>query len=144
MTPEVAAIHSRNVAVQRCQGLSVIPVVKMPVMPLQPLHGLHGAVSPFDKFDRTYVAEILRGDISEQCQTHIGWGCAMGNCRGGDFLKIIRRQPVIVRPHKGFEEKPGTACRLPQECCLFDRQFSEGWRMGPAYPPGDGRSRGPQ
>ena len=40
----------------------------------------------------------------------------------GMFLKVVRRQPMIVGTDKGLEERPGPACGLSQEEYLVTGQ----------------------
>src|SRR5450759_5122661 len=62
----------------------------------------------------------------------------------GMFLKVVRRQPMIVGTDKGFEECPCPACGLSQEEYLVTGQSGAAGGQGPAYPPGDGRRGSPQ
>ena len=83
------------------------------------------------------VAEVVRGQIREQRQSHVGRRGAMRDRGDRMLLIVVRRQPVVFRADEGFEERPGLARNLPEKKDLIGRQPRFAARERPADPPGD-------
>jgi len=60
---------------------------------------------------------------------------------GGMLLKIVRRQPVVLRADEGLEKVPGPARGGAQEGFLLRAELRLAARERQAHPPGD-RGRG--
>ena len=139
MTREVPAVHRRNVGgVQRFQRLRVVPVVEVAAVPFHGLHRAQCTRRALDELSGRNVTEVVRGQIREQRQPHVGRRRAVRHHGTAILLIVIRRQPMIFRADEGLEERPGLARKLAQEEGLVGRQpgFTAGER--PADPPGDG------
>ena len=110
MSRKVAAVHTGNIErKERSQRARVIPVVEMPAMPFESLHGGEGVLRASNQAAHRKIPKIPGGQIGEQRQAHVRGRGARGDRRGGNFLKIVRRQPVLLRGDKGFEKMPRLA-----------------------------------
>src|SRR5258708_3492513 len=117
MAGQVPAINSRYVLrLKRLQSLRVVPVEKMVVKLSQLRQTRESQFLPFDKFQRSDVAQVICRDGSERQQAYICRRSSMGNDWGRVFLKIIRGQPVVFGANESFKETPGAAryqaCKL--------------------------------
>ncbi len=93
---KVSAVYAGNVLrIERCEGLRVVPVVKMTSVALQLAKGLKRRFEPVRKLLRTNPAEISCAECGNGIETHVGRGSSMGDPWLGILLKIIRRQKVI-------------------------------------------------
>ena len=73
MAGEVAAIHRRNVQRgQRHQRFGVVPVVKMSLVLRQLRHRRQRIGAALDQRCAGNVAEVVGGEIGEQCEADIG------------------------------------------------------------------------
>ena len=138
MAREVAAVHRRNVdRVQRLQRLGVVPVIKVAAIPFQARHRAQRAGRALDEASGRQVAEVIRGQIREQRQSHVGRRRAMRNHGHGMLLHIVRRQPIVFRADEGFEERPGFARKGAEKAGLIGRQAGSAASQRAAHPPGN-------
>ncbi len=139
---QVAAVHRRNVdRLQRLQRLGVVPVIKVAAIPFQAHHRAQRAARAVDEASGRQVAEVMRGQIREQRQSHVGRRRAMRDRGHGMFLHVVRRQPIVFRADEGFEERPSLAGNRAEKAGLLGRQAGFAASERAAHPPGD-RGRG--
>ena len=142
---EIAAVHAGNIKrQQRSERSRLIPIVEMPAMPFEPLHRGKGAFCSLDQLAHRQIPKISGGQIGEQRQTHVRGRGARGNGRNGNFLKIVRGQPVLLGGDKGFKKMPRLAGGTSEKGQLLSRQIRCRRFDGLADPAGDPRSREPE
>ncbi len=145
MAGQIAAVHRRDVSrVQRAQGLRVVPVVKVAAMAFQAGHAGQAVGGAFEQLPGRDVAEIVRRQIGQQRQPHIGRRGAMRQRGGAVFLVIVRRQPVVIRADESLEISPGLARDAAKIVRLFGAQARHAARQRQAEPPGDGGGEQPE
>ena len=139
MAREVAAVHAGNI--ERQQGREcarVIPIEEVAPMSFEALHGVEGVEGAPQELAHRQIAEIARGQIGQQGQSHVGGRSAGSHHRDRIFLEIIRRQPVFLRRDEGFKKAPRLARRSPKEGGLLRRQLRRRRKFnGLADAPGD-------
>ena len=113
-------------------------------MALQRGHGGQRVARAFQQAASGDVAEIVRGQIGQQRQPHIGGRSPVRDDGAVIILKIIRRQPVIFGGHELFEKSPGPARVFSEKNELRGAQARLARRQRAADPPGDGRRTQPQ
>ena len=107
---EVAAVHTRDIVrEQRLEGAGVVPIVKVPAVPLQLVHRGQRVIGALDQAAYRKIAEIAGRQIGQQRQSHVGGRCPRSDHRCGDFLKIVRWQPVLCGGHQRLEVVPRLA-----------------------------------
>ena len=108
-------------------------------MPFQARHRAQRAGRALDEASGRQVAEVIRGQIREQRQSHVGRRRAMRNHGHGMLLHIVRRQPIVFRADEGLEERPGFAGNGAQKAGLVGRQAGSVASQRATHPP---RQRG--
>ena len=145
MAGQVAAIDRRHIERwQRQQGLGVIPVVEMATVLLQAGHRGQRLRRALEQPPGREIAEVVGREIGQQRQPHVGRRGAMGYRGDAVFLKVVGRQPVIVRADETVEEGPGPPRQVAQEEALFAAQRRRTTNQRPADPPGDDRGNQPE
>ena len=123
MAREVPAVHRRDIGrQQRFQRLRVVPVVEVASVPFQRFHRVERIRRALDELSGRNIAEVVRGQIREQRQSHVGRRRAMRDHGNGMLLIVIRRQPMIFRTDEGLEERPGLSGKLPEKDSLAASQ----------------------
>ena len=123
MAGKIAAVHRRDVERQQgAQGPGVVPVEEMTAMPLHGVHGAQGVGGPFDQFAGRNIAEVAGREAGQQGEPHIGGGGAVRHHRVRVLLKVVGRQPMILRADEGLEKGPGFSGRGIEEHRLRRRK----------------------
>src|SRR6185312_4231533 len=129
---------------QRLERKRVVPVVEVAPVALEALHRRERLGGALDQLARAEVAEVVRRQVREQREPHVGRRSAVRDDSGGMLLEIVRRQPVILRADEGLEEVPGLARGCAQEVRLLWREPRLAADKRQAHPPRDGRRGEPQ
>ncbi len=145
MAGEIPAVHTGDIKRrERLERARVIPVVEMPAIAFQLSHCRQRLIGALQELAGGDVTKIVRRKIGQQRDADVRGTGARRDDRGGMFLEIIGREPVLFGVAEHFEIAPGAAGKLFQEEPLLRPQpgLPDGER--PAEPPGDGRRNEPQ
>ena len=138
MSRKVAAVHARHIKrLEWLEGTSFIPIEEVPAIPVQSLHGGQGILGALNQGAHRKIPHIPGAQIGQQRQAHIRGGGPRSGHRGGNFLKIVRRQPILPRGDKGFKEMPRLAGGASQKHHLLRSQIGCRAFYGLADAPGD-------
>ena len=107
---QVAAVDGGDIArVERLQVKRVVPIQEVPAVALQVFKRFKGRRQPGGQAKLVDVAQIIGRQGGIEQQTDIGRRGAVGYNAQRVLLKMVGRQPVILRPNKAFEEGPRLA-----------------------------------
>ena len=146
VTGEISAIDGRHILwLQHRHGLCVVPVEEMAAIARELAQRPQCLLEPFGGIALRYPAEVIGTDGGQQIEPDVGRRRAIGNDGLGHFLKVIRRQIMIIRGDEVFEEPPRPARRQPKAlfiagCKLLARAAR--WRE--THPPGNGGRNEPK
>src|SRR2546430_17063771 len=98
----------------------------------------------FNELSSRNVTEVIRGQVGEQRESHIGRRSPMRDHGNGMFLIVVRRKPMILRTDELLEERPGLSGKLPEKDSLVSRQISFAPSDRLADPPRDRRGSTPE
>jgi hypothetical protein len=131
--------------VQHPQVLRVVPVVQVTAIAGHAPEGLHRPLQPQGSLRAPDPAHVLRHRQGQKVQADTGGRCALRHLGARGFLKVVRRQEMVLPGHEGLEVPPGLARNLPQPRDLGRAQTRRAARgPGPACQGGPSRGRQPQ
>ena len=115
MAGQIAAVDGGNIfGLERLEIASVVPVVEVSAKTRHASHCRKRRFQPFDGLGRANPTEVTGADDGKQVQADVCRRGSVGDLGFGILLKVVRRQHIVFRRHKRFEEPPGAACDLTQ------------------------------
>ena len=94
---QIAAVHGGNVyRLQRPQVPGVVPIAEVTADAVQCVHGLQRGLEPFRGVQNPDPTEIMGSHRTEQIETQIGRRGAVGSDRLRVFLKVVRREGMLL------------------------------------------------
>src|SRR5580692_11820616 len=138
MSRQVATVHTGNIERQewfQCSGF--IPIVEVSPVALQTLQCGEGVLCASDEAAERKKAQIPGGQIGQEGQSYVRGRSPRSDGRGRNFLKVVWRQPVLLRIDEGLEEIPRLAGSASEKSQLFGRQIQSLGFNGLTDPPGD-------
>ena len=115
MSGQISAVDGGDISrLELPEIAGVVPIVEMAAKARHASHRRKGRFHPIDGLGRANPTEVARTDDGKQIQSDVGRRGSMGDLGCGVFLKVVRRQHIVVRRHKHFEEPPSAARNLTQ------------------------------
>ena len=115
MAGEIAAVDGGNIfRLERPEIPGVVPIVEVTAEARHASHCRKGRFQPVDGLGCANPTEIAGADNGKQIQSNVGRRGSVGELGCRVFLKVVRRQHIVVRRHEHFKEPPGAARSLTQ------------------------------
>jgi hypothetical protein len=107
---EIAAVNGGDVAGrERLERPGVVPVEQVPAVPFEASERVEAVRQPRRQVVLPDITEITGSERRQEHHADVGRRCPVRDVTAGMFLKVVRREPLILGPDEHLEVSPGAA-----------------------------------